>query len=119
MRYFIDRKAAIDILEVAINDGWEFDYARAKMLELTTQPEIIYCKYCVHVDSDAPGVFVCRREGMGLKPYHICRYDYCSCAERKPDEGEEYDPRPDIYYLAEKIGIHRLYALVTQLRGEP
>lgn len=31
----------------------------------------------------------------------------------------EYDPRPDIYYLAEKIGIHRLYALVVQLRGEP
>ena len=31
----------------------------------------------------------------------------------------EYDPRPDIYYLAEKIGIHRLYALVIQLRGEP
>lgn len=29
------------------------------------------------------------------------------------------DPRADIYYLAEKIGIHRLYALVVELRGEP
>ena len=29
------------------------------------------------------------------------------------------DPRADVYYLAEKIGIHRLYALVVELRGEP
>ncbi len=29
------------------------------------------------------------------------------------------DPRADVYYLAEKIGIHRLYALVVALRGEP
>ena len=29
------------------------------------------------------------------------------------------DPRADIYYLAEKIGIHQLYALVVELRGEP
>ena len=29
------------------------------------------------------------------------------------------DPMADIYYLAEKIGIHRLYALVVELRGEP
>jgi len=31
----------------------------------------------------------------------------------------EDDPRADVYYLAEKIGIHQLYALVVQLRGEP
>ena len=29
------------------------------------------------------------------------------------------DPRAVIYYLAEKIGIHRLYELVVALRGEP
>ena len=29
------------------------------------------------------------------------------------------DPRADVYNLAEKIGIHRLYALVVELRGEP
>lgn len=29
------------------------------------------------------------------------------------------DPRADVYYLAEKIGIHQLYALVVELRGEP
>ena len=28
------------------------------------------------------------------------------------------DPRADVYYLSEKIGIHRLYALVVELRGE-
>lgn len=31
----------------------------------------------------------------------------------------EDDPRADVYYLAEKIGINRLYALVVELRGEP
>lgn len=31
----------------------------------------------------------------------------------------EDDPRADVYYLAEKIGIHQLYALVVALRGEP
>jgi len=31
----------------------------------------------------------------------------------------EDDPRADVYYLAEKIGIHRLYSLVVDLRGEP
>lgn len=29
------------------------------------------------------------------------------------------DPRADVYYLAEKIGIHQLYTLVVELRGEP
>ena len=32
---------------------------------------------------------------------------------------ESFDPRADVYYLAEKIGIHQLYALVVELRGEP
>jgi len=41
------------------------------------------------------------------------------CSEIPNSLDGEYDPRPDIYYLAEKIGIHRLYALVVQLRGEP
>ena len=36
--------------------------------------------------------------------------------ERQPCDD---DPRADVYYLAEKIGIHRLYALVVALRGEP
>lgn len=35
----IDRQAAIDILEVAINDDWEFDYAKDRMIELSAQPE--------------------------------------------------------------------------------
>lgn len=34
-------------------------------------------------------------------------------------EPHEDDPRADVYYLAEKIGIHQLYALVVELRGEP
>ena len=40
-------------------------------------------------------------------------------AFEKLSEPCENDPRADVYYLAEKIGIHRLYALVVELRGEP
>ena len=40
-------------------------------------------------------------------------------SERHSDEENECDPRADVYYLAEKIGIHQLYALVVALRGEP
>lgn len=40
-------------------------------------------------------------------------------AFEKLPEPCEVDPRADVYYLAEKIGIHRLYALVVELRGEP
>ena len=37
--------------------------------------------------------------------------------QSEPYEGD--DLRADVYHLAEKIGIHRLYALVVDLRGEP
>lgn len=46
-----------------------------------------------------------------MKAYEQGRKD----AQPEPCE----DPMADIYYLAEKIGIHRLYALVVELRGEP
>lgn len=48
----ISRQAAIDILEVAINDDWEFDYAKDRMIELSTQPEIIRCKDCRYSEYD-------------------------------------------------------------------
>ena len=45
---------------------------------------------------------------------------YCKTfyQDAQPEPCED-DPRADVYYLAEKIGIHQLYALVVQLRGEP
>ena len=41
----------------------------------------------------------------------------CDLPSAQPEPCD--DPRADVYYLAEKIGIHRLYALVVELRGEP
>lgn len=83
MRYFIDRKAAIDILEVAINDDWEFDYAKDRMIELSTQPEIILCKECIYRFHDASyGRDWCNRT-TGV--FRVTKDDFCSYAERKTD----------------------------------
>ena len=82
--YMIDRKAAIDILEVAINDGWEFGYAKDKMLELSTQPEIIKCKDCAWgMTGDFSKKFFCSRTGAlaWAEPDSFCSY-----AERKTYE---------------------------------
>ena len=40
-------------------------------------------------------------------------------SENTEDIESEYDPTEEIYNLAEKIGIHNLYARVVELRGEP
>ena len=48
----ISKWAAIDILEVAINNDWEFDYAKNMMIELSTQPGIIRCKDCRYSEYD-------------------------------------------------------------------
>ena len=42
---------------------------------------------------------------------------YKGCPLSEAYEGD--DPRADVYYLAEEIGIHQLYSLVVALRGEP
>lgn len=41
------------------------------------------------------------------------------CYENTEDTESEYDPTEEVYNLAEKIGIHNLYARVVELRGEP
>lgn len=41
------------------------------------------------------------------------------CSENTEGTESEYDPTEEIYNLAEKIGIHNLYARVVKLRGEP
>lgn len=51
----------------------------------TAQPEIIRCKDCRHVRTDATCCLVCNREGMGLKPYHVYHDDFCSYAERREE----------------------------------
>lgn len=58
-------------------------------------------------------------DGNGM--YHEEKVAYKSQIDTLPSTQPEPcdDPRADVYYLAEKIGIHRLYALVVELRGEP
>ena len=52
----------------------------------SVQPEIVRCKDCKYVGTDATCCLVCDREGMGLRPYHVRKDDYCSYAERRIDE---------------------------------
>lgn len=83
MDNLISRQAAIDILEVAINDDWEFDYAKDRMIELSTQPEVIRCRDCAwSMTGDFSKKFFCSFTG-GLTWAEPDRF--CSYAERKKD----------------------------------
>lgn len=46
---------------------------------------VIRCKECKYVGTDATCFFVCDREGMGLRPYHVYDDDYCPYAERREE----------------------------------
>lgn len=56
-----------------------------------------------------------------IEKYHVSDGKFQHLVQIQPTIEPEPcdDPRADVYYLAEKIGIHRLYALVVELRGEP
>ena len=55
---------------------------------IEAQTEVIRCKDCKYVGTDATCCLVCDREGMGLKPYHVYHDDFCSYAERRTDESD-------------------------------
>ena len=42
MDYYISRQAAIEVLELAIADDWEFGYAKDRMNELPSSPGALY-----------------------------------------------------------------------------
>lgn len=85
---FISRLAAINAIENTDCElppyAWD-ELTDAIMSVPSAQPEIIYCKDCKHVGTDATYCLVCGREGMGLKPYHVYHDDFCSYAERRAD----------------------------------
>lgn len=69
-----------------------------------------------YIDEIRKDTVIVRNDGgyFGTIPSEVITGELPS-AQPEPCE----DPRADVYYLAEKIGIHRLYALVVELRGEP
>ena len=91
----ISRQAAIDALngEIEITGRTNAEavkgYVRLVKDRLerlpSAQPEIIRCKDCKFVGTDATCCLVCNREGMGLRPFHLYHDDFCSYAKRKEE----------------------------------
>ena len=80
----------------SIADKKKEDLIRAVMADVVTpivvsQPtvdavEVVRCKDCKFVGTDATCCLVCEREGMGLRPFHVYHEDFCSRGERKDGE---------------------------------
>ena len=92
MTRLIDGDALIEL----INGGYDLDFdevpetKRELLRMITEQPTVdavpvIRCKDCRFSGADATCCLVCKREGMGLKPFHVYHDDFCSYAERKEE----------------------------------
>lgn len=74
----ISRQAAIGLLEVALGDDWEVDYAVDRMNELpSAQPDIIACGDCKH--------WICHDRRCGYWNHGVKPLEWCCHAERRTD----------------------------------
>ena len=104
----ISRQAAIDQLHQSYN---LLDAERRLEDMPSAQPELHYDEWCTDCKEYDQERHCCPRFNKVIRE---------TVEEYKAEHPEPRDdPRADVYYLAEKIGIHQLYALVVELRGEP
>ena len=75
LKFILDNDQYTDEIEEALDTA----------ISALQQPEIVRCKDCKYVGTDATCCLVCKREGMGLRPFHVYPDDYCSYAERRED----------------------------------
>lgn len=68
------------------NDELREAVKRIKDIEPADVEEVVRCKDCKYVGTDATRCLVCRRDGMGLKPYNVYHDDYCSYGKRRKEE---------------------------------
>ena len=61
-------------------------YETLKFVQSADVVEVVRCKDCKYVGTDATCCLVCCRDGMGLKPYHVYHDDYCSYGKRRGGE---------------------------------
>lgn len=50
--------------------------------------KVVHCCECKYVGTDATCCLVRKREGMGLRPFHVYHDDYCSYGEKDGDNGK-------------------------------
>ena len=69
-------------IEERLNDAYAHGWSDAEA-KYHDAVDVVRCKECQYVTTDATCCLVCGRSGMGLKPYHVYHDDFCSYGERE------------------------------------